>query len=85
MLEYLRGRDLQLYVLDGEELCARAGSPKVLNVALLGMAAASGALGITPEEIEGEIRGRVKPSYVEMNVKALALGVQAEKEGRISR
>lgn len=85
MIEYLRTQDLRLYVVDGEELCARAGSPKVLNVALLGTAAASGALGITPEEMEREIRRRVKPAYVEMNVKALALGAQAEEEGRTSR
>ena len=85
MIEYLRAQDLRLYVVDGEELCARAGSPKVLNVALLGTAAASGALGITPEEMEREIRRKVKPAYVEMNVKALALGVQAEEEGRTSR
>ena len=85
MIEYLRAQDLRLYVVDGEELCARAGSPKVLNVALLGTAAASGALGITPEEMEREIRRKVKPAYVEMNVKALALGVRAEEEGRTSR
>ena len=85
MIEYLRAQDLRLYVVDGEELCARAGSPKVLNVALLGTAAASGALGITPEEMEREIRRKVKPAYVEMNVKALALGVQAEEEWRTSR
>ena len=85
MIEYLRAQDLRLYVVDGEELCARVGSSKVLNVALLGTAAASGALGITPEEMEREIRRRVKPAYVEMNVKALALGVQAEEEGRTGR
>ena len=83
MLEYLRAQDLRLYVVDGEELCARAGSPKVLNVALLGTAAASGALGITPEEMEREIRQvKVKPAYVEMNVKALALGVPGMKRKR---
>lgn len=85
MIEYLRTQDLRLYVVDGEELCARVGSSKVLNVALLGTAAASGALGITPEEMEREIRRKVKPAYVEMNVKALALGVQAEEEGRTGR
>ena len=85
MLEFLRTQDLHLYAVDGEALCVEAGSPKVLNVALLGAAAASGALGITPKEMETQIRRRVKPSYVEMNLKALALGAEVEKEGRTSR
>ena len=85
MLEFLRTQDLHLYAVDGEALCVEAGSPKVLNVALLGAAAASGAPGITPKEMETQIRRRVKPSYVEMNLKALALGAEVEKEGRTSR
>ncbi len=85
MLEFLSRQNLRLYVADGEALCAQAGSPKVLNVALLGAAAASKALDLTPGDLETQIRRKVKPSYVDMNLKALALGAKVEKEGRLSR
>ncbi|QDW73424.1 pyruvate ferredoxin oxidoreductase [Lachnospiraceae bacterium KGMB03038] len=85
MLEFLSRQNLRLYVADGEALCAQAGSPKVLNVALLGAAAASKALDLTPGDLETQIRRKVKPSYVDMNLKALALGAKVEKEGRPSR
>lgn len=80
MLEFLKSRPLKLYVIDGDRLCREAGSPKVLNVALLGAAAASGALRISPEEIERELAKRVKPAYIEMNRKALALGAKETKQ-----
>lgn len=85
MLEFLSRQNLRLYVADGAALCAQAGSPKVLNVALLGAAAASKALDLTPGDLETQIRRKVKPSYVDMNLKALALGAKVEKEGRPSR
>lgn len=74
MLDFLRRQVQRLYIVDGEEICRKAGSEKALNIALLGVAAASGALGIEREEMECEIRRRVKPQYQEMNLKALKLG-----------
>lgn len=85
MLEFLRKQKLRLCVVDGETLCGKAGSSKVLNVALLGAAAASGALGISAEDMEAQIRGHVKPAYVEMNLKALELGAKAAKEEGMDR
>ena len=60
--------------MDGEAVCRQAGSAKVLNVALLGAAAASGALDISIPDMEVEIKKKVKPQFVELNQKALALG-----------
>lgn len=74
MLEYLQRTDVLLCVLKGEEICRKAGSNKVLNVALLGAAAAAGVLGMTMEEIGRELAIHVKPQFVEMNQRALALG-----------
>ena len=74
MLDFLKEKVKRLYLVDGEEICRQAGSHKVLNVALLGVAAASGALLIDRAEMEDEIRRRVKPRYQEMNLKALNLG-----------
>ena len=74
MLCLLKGEVKRLYIVDGEEICRQAGSAKALNVVLLGVAAASGALGIEREEMEDEIKRRVRPQYQEMNLKALKLG-----------
>ena len=74
MLDVLKENVKRLYLVDGEEICRQAGSHKVLNVALLGVAAAGGALGMGQAEIEDEIKRRVKPQYQEMNLKALKLG-----------
>ena len=46
MLSYLKEHVKNLYVVDGEAICKKAGSPKTLNVALLGAAAAMD-LGLT--------------------------------------
>ena len=74
MVEYLRGLPVKLILVDGEAVCRACGSSKVLNVALLGAAAASGALGLTLEEMEATVAARVPERYLEMNRKALALG-----------
>lgn len=79
MLSYLREQVKRLYVIDGDALCKEAGSPKVLNVALLGVALGSRVLDIDIEEMERELKKRVKPQFTEMNLKALALGAEAAK------
>ena len=74
MIRYLQERTDNLLVVDGEEICRRAGSSKVLNVALLGAAAKSGALGITEEEMLNAVRKNVKEKYIALNETALELG-----------
>ncbi len=74
MLDFLKKKVDNLLIMDGEAVCRQAGSAKVLNVALLGVAAASGALDISIPDMEVEIKKKVKPQFVELNQKALALG-----------
>lgn len=74
MLAYLEDQVKNLYVVDGEAICQKAGSAKTLNIALLGAAAASNGLGIDIKDIECEIERRIKPQYREMNLCALGLG-----------
>ncbi len=77
MLRYLEEHVSRLCIVDGTELCSKAGSAKVLNVALLGVAAASRVLDVTLEDIQAELQKRVKPQFVAMNMKALSLGAEA--------
>jgi len=80
MLEYLKQKVEKLIVVDGDEICRQCGSPKVLNVVLLGAAVASGETGITLEEMEKAVEKRVPEKFKEMNMKALRLGAQAAEK-----
>ena len=68
-----RGPAEHLVEVDGASICDQVGSPKVLNIALLAAAVDSGTLGITREELENAVRGRVHPRFHEMNLNAIAL------------
>ena len=74
MLDYLEKKAGRVIVVDGDEICRRAGSPKVLNTALLGAAAKSGALGISMNEMLEAVRKNVKEKYIALNETALKLG-----------
>ena len=67
-----------LVVVDGTSICSRCGSTKVLNVALLGAAIASGLIGISLEEMEQAILKRVPEKFRDMNVTALKMGAASE-------
>lgn len=78
MIAYLSQNVEHLILVDGEAICQEIGSPKVLNIALLG--AALEALGIDVEEMESVIRASVRPQFVEMNLKALHAGMNAARK-----
>lgn len=77
MLAYLKRRAGKLIVIDGDRICRRTGTLKVLNVALLGAAAASGALGITADEMLAAVKNNVKEKFISINEQALNLGIEA--------
>lgn len=74
MISYLRSHVPNLTVVDTEKACREIGSPKVLNILLLGAAIHSGALGLTEEDIKQAIRDRLPEKFHELNFKALQLG-----------
>lgn len=73
MIEYLEKNVPALTVIDGDDICERCGSAKVLNIALLAAAAKSGQLGLTVGELESAIRKRIPERFHEMNLKAVRL------------
>ena len=81
MLSYLREHVSTLVEVDTEAICEACGSPKVANVALLGAAAACGALGLTVKEVEAALERRLPAKFLDMNRKALAKGAEAYQEG----
>ena len=77
MIAYLKTKVGKVTVLNTEEIIAGCGSPKVINVALLGAMAQSGVMDISLEEIENALKQKVKPAFFAMNEKALRLGAAA--------
>ena len=71
MLDYLAAKVANLVVVDTEAACQKIGTTKALNVFLLGVAVASGALGITEEELKEIIKKKVPEKFHELNFKAL--------------
>lgn len=80
MLQYLQQEVRNLILVDGDAICEQCGSYKVLNVALLGAAIASGTLDVTKEEMLQTIRERVPAKFAELNETAFQLGMQANIE-----
>lgn len=80
MLTYLKAHVKNLLMVDGEKICRRCGSEKVLNVALLGAAAATGHLQVTKQELTDALLSKVKKEYTAVNLKALEAGMEEENE-----
>lgn len=80
MLEYLQTHAAHLIIVDTDMVCKKAGSSKVVNIALLGAAVASGYLQITMEEMLRVINEKIPEQFREMNKTALIEGASYAKE-----
>ena len=77
MIDYLRTKVKNITVLDTERIIKECGSPRVLNVALLGAMAAGGFMDISLEEVSAALVQKLKPEFLAINEKALKLGAAA--------
>jgi len=78
MTEYIRKLGLKAVFIDAEAIARECGSSRVVNMALLGAAAAVDGAGATIEELEAVVE-TLAPRFREANLKALRLGEQAAK------
>lgn len=76
-LKSLADRVKKLIAFDATALAVQAGSPLAMNMVLLGALVGSGAMPILPELFFKEIIEKTKKSFVEMNLKAFQLGIEA--------
>ena len=76
-LDFLQKQVETCYIIDGEDICRQCGSPKVLNVAVVGALCATGAMGLTLEDARQALGQRMKPQLLQMNLQALELGAAA--------
>ena len=82
MVAYLKKTVQKCFVIDGEKIAAECGSTKVLNVALVGAAIATGELELPLATVEAVLAKKVKPAFLSMNQKALATGAKQLKENQ---
>ncbi len=80
MITYLKKRAGRVICVDGDAIATQVGSSKVLNIALLGAASASGILTISQDEIKSALAEKLPPKVLAMNHTALALGASCVKE-----
>ena len=68
MVSYLKSHVENLLVVDSEKACGELGSPKALNILLLGAAVSSGRLGFTEEDIKDAIAERLPERFHKMKI-----------------
>lgn len=75
MITYLKNK-CHCIVVDAMQLCAPFGSSRYFNVAILGVAAGTGKLGLTASSLLQEIETRVPEKFIEINKKAFLKGME---------
>ncbi|MBR1739361.1 MAG: indolepyruvate oxidoreductase subunit beta [Ruminococcus sp.] len=75
MTGYLKAHVEDLRLIDATKACAEVGSPRALNMIMLGAAVRQGILPLTIEEITEVMKKTVKPQFVELNTRALNYGI----------
>lgn len=75
----LKAKTAGVVSLDAMALAREAGTPMSVNIVLLGALIQTGALGFTTENVIEAIRRRTKPAFLEKNLKAFELGMEAAK------
>ena len=76
---YLQTKVGKCYVVDVKHICDVCGTPKVLNVAVVGALCASGEMDLTIEEVDRALELKMKPKLIEINKKALRMGAECIK------
>ena len=71
MIDHLRSHVKHLTVVDAESACLHIGSPKVLNVLLLGAAIRTGMMGLSEDDIKNAILNTLPEKFHALNLKAL--------------
>ena len=82
MLSYLASK-ARLIAVDTESICREAGSDRAANMAILGAAASSGALGFDLTQIEAVLQ-ELGGKFLPVNVSALRLGAEETSKGAIA-
>jgi indolepyruvate ferredoxin oxidoreductase beta subunit len=75
--ELIQKKTARLIALDAAALATQAGTVMSVNIVLLGALIQTGILPIPRENLEAAIRTKTKAAFVDINLKAFALGYDA--------
>lgn len=75
----LREKTARVVSLDAAALAREAGNLMAVNMVLLGAAAGTDKLPLTPADLETAIETRTRKDFVETNRRAFALGLEAAR------
>ena len=78
-MQYLKSKVGKCCVIDVDHIFAECGTPKVLNVAVVGALCASGEMDLTIEEVDRALELKMKPKLIDINKKALRMGAECIK------
>ncbi|MEE4362744.1 MAG: indolepyruvate oxidoreductase subunit beta [Desulfotignum sp.] len=73
----IKAKTAGLVAIDAMALAKEAGSPMSVNIVLLGALVQTGALGFDRKVVEEAVKRRVKPAFLDVNLKAFDLGFTA--------
>jgi indolepyruvate ferredoxin oxidoreductase beta subunit len=77
VIQLIQAKVNRLIALKGSELAEKAGNPLSLNMVMLGALIGSGATLITAESMRETISNSTRESFLESNLKAFDLGMEA--------
>ncbi len=74
-IDFMKKNYKMVIAYDAATAAKEAGTPKALNVVLLGTLIATGLVPVSVERMKQTIREKVKPKFVEANLKAFEAGL----------
>ncbi|RJP81873.1 MAG: pyruvate ferredoxin oxidoreductase [Desulfobacteraceae bacterium] len=77
----IREKTARLIAFDAVKLATLAGSVMAVNMVLLGALAQTRIIPLSTENIQTAIQTRTKKSFVDINLKAFQLGLEAAEKG----
>lgn len=77
--ECLKNSSCETVIIDTDKICSELGSYKVLNICLLGAAAATGRIDITLDELNGALLRNLPERILGINQTALQKGAAAPR------
>lgn len=76
MIEFLKAQDIQLVVPDMARVIEECGTAKVLNVALLAVAAREKVIDFSLEELAEAVRVSLNPKFLDLNLRAIQVAAE---------
>jgi indolepyruvate ferredoxin oxidoreductase beta subunit len=78
-IKFMQDNFKKVYAVDADSMAKECGSPKSVNILLLGILSGVGLLPLSMDVIKNAIKNRIKPNLYEANIKAFEKGIEVSK------